>query len=171
MLTIQRLVTAVCLLGLVVAGCGGDDVEGSDGVADAGSGSEPSDPTNGDTEASGEDTAMEEDTLMSAAPTDDEVASACSAYCVYETQTCPDTSADADNDTEACEALCMDASNVAGLGGSAAQSADCYMQTSAYFTCLEGLSCEDFDAHFAGLNTDPEYVDTCTETLAADACL
>jgi hypothetical protein len=170
MLTIQRLVTAACLLGLVVAGCGGDDVEGADGVADAG-GSEPIDPSSGDTEASDDDTAMEVDTAMAVAPTDEEVASACSAYCVYETETCPDTSADAVNDIDACEAACMDASNASGLAGSAAESADCYMQTSAYFTCLEGLSCEDFDAHLAGINTDPEYVDACTETLADDACL
>jgi hypothetical protein len=178
MLMVQRLVTAVCLLGVVLGGCGGDDADGSAGVADAGSVSDPS----GDTMASDDDAATvadpigdtgasDDDATMTADPTDEEVAAACTAYCVYETQTCPDTSADADNDTESCKTTCMDPANASGLGGSAAESAACYMQTSAYLACLEGLSCEDFDAHLAGLNADSEYVDECTETLADDACL
>ena len=169
----QRLVTVVCVLGLVVAGCGGDDTAASDGAGDAGSTSEPA----GDDDATASEPAVEADTAaededaeVSTASTEDEIAAACGAYCVFETQTCPDTSDDADNDTAACEAACTDSSNASGLSGSAADSEACYLQTSAYFTCLQGLSCEDFDAHWAGLDADPEYVDSCTETLAEDAC-
>jgi len=161
---VKRLVTALCVLGLVVTGCGGDDAEGTDSTTDTQSGTTPTTPASSDAMSSGD---AEE---QSTAPTDDELATACSAYCVYETQTCPDTSDDADNDTAACEVSCMDPANASGLSGSLADSEACYLQTSAYFACLQGLNCEDFDAHWIGLATDPEYVDACTETLAEDAC-
>ena len=161
---VKRLVTVVSVLGLVVSGCGGDDAEGPDSTTDAQSSTAPSTPGAGDTVSPGD--TSEPPT----APTDEEIAAACSAYCVHETQTCPDTSDDADNDTAACEVSCMDPANASGLSGSLADSEACYLQTSAYFACLQGLSCEDFDAHWAGLATDPEYVDACTETLAEDAC-
>ena len=170
---VQRLVTLVCVVGLVVAGCGGDDTAASDGAGDAGSTSEPvgdDDATASEPAAEADAAAEDEDAEANAATTEDEITSACSAYCVYETQTCPDTSDDADNDTAACEAACIDPANASGLGGSAADSEECYLQTSAYFACLQGLSCEDFDAHWAGLDSDPDYVDSCTETLADDAC-
>ncbi|MGB0589657.1 MAG: hypothetical protein ACPGU1_08270 [Myxococcota bacterium] len=170
---VQRLVTVLCVLGLVVAGCGGDDTIASDGAGDDSSTSEPA----GDDDATSSEPALQadaavedEDAEESTASTEEEIAAACSAYCVFETQTCPDTADDADNDTAACEAACMDPANASGLSGSAADSEACYLQTSAYFTCLQGLSCEDFDAHWAGLNSDPDYVDSCTETLADDAC-
>ena len=102
-------------------------------------------------------------------PSEDEVAAACSAYCVFDNETCPDPSEDAVNDTAACEAECLDADNPAGLAFAAAKSAACYAETSAYLGCLGELTCEGYDAHLAGLGT-PDYVDDCTMLLADGAC-
>ena len=160
---------------LASSACGGDDTAGGEGTQsaadvsseasseDAGSSAASSSSMSTDAEASPEDVAP------AVAPTEAELAAACTAYCVFDNETCPDPSQDAVNDTAACEVECLDAANPAGLSAAAAKSPACYAQTSTYFGCLAELSCEGYDAHLEGLQT-PDYVDDCTLLLADEAC-
>ena len=163
------------LLFVVLSACGADEgasAEGEQPIADADAGGALD--AGASSSAQGSSVAGDADPSSqgaepAVAPSAAEIEAACEAYCVFDNETCPDPSADAVNDTQACEADCLDAENPAGLSAAALKSAECYAQTSAYLACLEELSCEGYDAHLEGLAM-PDYFDECTLLLADEAC-